>query len=176
MHSWWYKLTVDECMILISWSVLYVSFLNGLFPLMSSKFWRYWFCQWCIRFYTSASAAVWALSSLQNIASGKTLKLIYYALVHSKMNYCLSVWGGVSTSRINPITIIQKRALRVICKVPYLTHTETLFKDQSILKIADMYKLQIACIISKHTHGLWRWNCNQQSQPHTQPQYSSCKS
>ena len=102
------------------------------------------------------SSAVWALFSLRSVASGKTLKLIYYALVHSKMTYCLSVWGGVSTSRINPITVIQKRALRAICKVPYRTHTVSLFKEQSILRVADLYKHEIACIIYKNTHWLWR--------------------
>ena len=41
-----------------------------------------------------------------------------------------------------------------------IAHTEPLFKSQKILKLVDMHTFQIALIVSKYNHGLWRGNFN----------------
>ena len=102
------------------------------------------------------ASAVWALSRLRNVASTKTLRTVYFGLVHSKLQYCISCWGASPPSKLLKVKSLQKRALRVICKAPYLTHSEPLFKRQNILKFDDLYVLQVAVIVSKSIHGTWQ--------------------
>ena len=102
------------------------------------------------------ASAVWALSRLRNVASTKTLRTVYFGLVHSKLQYCISCWGSSPPSKLVKIMSLQKRALRVICKAPYLAHSEPLFKRQNILKLDDLYVLQVAVIVSKSIHGTWQ--------------------
>ena len=45
---------------------------------------------------------------------------------------------------MNQLLLLQKRALRCITNSRYNSHTETLFKDQGILMINDLYEYQVA--------------------------------
>ena len=61
-------------------------------------------------------------------------------------------------TKLKKLGTLQKRAIRLICKAPRLAHSEPLFKAQKILKVSDMYKLQIAIIIAKYNDGSWVGN------------------
>ena len=52
-------------------------------------------------------------------------------------------WSGEVHKQINKIFILQKRAIRTICKCKYRDHTEPLFKKENILKINDVFKLHV---------------------------------
>ena len=106
------------------------------------------------------SSTVWALSSLRNAASPEILRIIYFGLIHSKLSYCLSNWGAVPQTKKNKIITMQKRAIRIISKAPRLSHSEPLFKNQHIMKVNEMYKHQVATIVSKYIHGLWFGDLN----------------
>ena len=41
-------------------------------------------------------------------------KDIYHALFESHLSYCISVWGGVSKNRLNPLFLTQKKCVRII--------------------------------------------------------------
>ena len=69
----------------------------------------------------------------------KVLILIYHAIITSRLNYMLLVWGSLSER----ITTLQKRAVRIIHGAPYLSHTDPLFKSSSILKFDGLYKIAL---------------------------------
>ena len=54
----------------------------------------------------------------------------------------LKHYGGNSNS-IHKLLRIQKRAIRVIHNKEYRHHTDPLFKRNNIMKVSDLYKLQV---------------------------------
>ena len=87
------------------------------------------------------------------------LKNIYYSLLYSHLVYAIQVWGSACTSEINKILVLQKRALRAIThnnhfpSVPGpLYPTDPLFYKFEILKIQDVFKLQLSKLIFNCLH------------------------
>ena len=82
-----------------------------------------------------------ALAKLRHFVPPKTLISIYYAIFNSHLNYGNQIWGQNQNSVTNRIFILQKNAIRIMCKVPRRTHTDPLFYSLGILKFFD----QIQC-------------------------------
>ena len=71
------------------------------------------------------------------------LKTIYYSLVHPHLTYGLLAWGqSIQCSSLNKTFLCKKRAIRIINRAAYNSHTDPLFKTSKILKLHDLYKLQ----------------------------------
>ena len=87
---------------------------------------------------------------MRNFAPLPVLKSIYYSLIYSHLSYCTTVWGGTYTTNLQPLRIKQKKAIRIINKKPYLSHTSPLFYSSEILKLDDIYKFKIGCYFIKN--------------------------
>ena len=103
------------------------------------------------------SRGIGILSLLKNCMETKLLKNIYYSLVYSHLNYGVQAWGSASPTDLEKILILQKKAVRIMSGVQYfqiydqppgpLPESEPLFKNLEILKIRDVFKLNIATFI-----------------------------
>lgn len=66
---------------------------------------------------TGLSKTIFALYKLTNAVGQRAAKIAYHSLFHSKMSYAIVAWGNsVGASKI---FIIQKRAIRIINKLPH---------------------------------------------------------
>ena len=68
------------------------------------------------------------------------------------MTYGIQAWGN-STS-ITKLGVLQKRVIRIINKKRYRSHTDPIFKSESILKISDLYKLHVSLFMFDLQNGL----------------------
>ena len=75
------------------------------------------------------SKAIGIMSKIKFIVPKHTLLKLYYALVLPYLNYCSLVWGGTYDSHLHPLKILQKKIVRIICKVTYFHPTNELFHD-----------------------------------------------
>ena len=81
------------------------------------------------------------------------LKNIYYSLLYSHLVYAIQVWGSACIGEINKILVLQKRALRIITNDVFpsvpgpLYPTDPLFYKLEVLKIQDVFKLQVSKFI-----------------------------
>lgn len=73
----------------------------------------------------------------------KSLFTLYSSLILPYLNYGLLAWGNASQVLIDKLLLLQKRVLRIICHTNFLAHTDPLFFDNKILKIKDLYLLQL---------------------------------
>ena len=90
------------------------------------------------------SKSIGILFKLSKHKAPKTLlKLIYYSLIHSYLNYNLIIYGGAYNDHLNRLFLLQKRAVRIISNSSFLAHTDPLFFSNKILKIHDMYKFNV---------------------------------
>ena len=93
---------------------------------------------------------LWAICKLRHYTNTKTLKLIYFSLAYPFLQYCISTWGGTSKSLLKPLFIKQKIIVRTILNKPYRSPSTPLFYNLKILKLEDIYKLQIGKLMHKH--------------------------
>ena len=69
------------------------------------------------------------------------------------ISYCCAIWGNTHQSKLRKLFLLQKRALRLIANVSYTYHTDSLFKNYKCLKLEDLVKLHINCIMYKAFHS-----------------------
>ena len=79
------------------------------------------------------------LRKLQHIFPKHILITIYNSLIHSYLIYGLLVWGFKS----GRVKILQKKAIRVVANRAYNFHTAPIFKELGILKINQLYQVQL---------------------------------
>ena len=96
------------------------------------------------------SKTVGIMYYLKGMLPPKCLKLIYFSLIQSYIQYCLPIFGSTYDAHIEPLRILQKRAIRIINNASYYAHTEPLFFRSNILKIDDLYLHSIACYAFKN--------------------------
>ena len=82
-----------------------------------------------------------------------TLKILYYSLFYLQVQYCISAWSGAADCHLKPIVCIQKIVIRYVCRLPALTTTKPLFKKTGVLKLNDVYKLQICKLMCNTITG-----------------------
>ena len=58
------------------------------------------------------------------------LKFIYLSLIHSHLNYGILLWGF----ELRKLSLLQKKAIRLVTNSHFLAHTIPLFKKENILK------------------------------------------
>ena len=93
------------------------------------------------------SKCIGIMYRLRPILSFENLLSLYYAFVNPYLDYCILVWGTTYETYLYPLKILQKRVIRLICKEPYLSHTDPLFHKCSILKLDDMIKFRMGCYV-----------------------------
>ena len=58
------------------------------------------------------------------------------SLIYSYLNYCNLIWGSAEDGIIQPLFILQKKAIRIVNKSHYLDHTSPIFKSLETLTIS----------------------------------------
>ena len=81
------------------------------------------------------SSTVGVLNKLKHFLPTSILKKIYSSLILPRLYYCNLIWV-YKTKRISNI---QRRAIRIICKQKYNSHTEPLFKSLKMLTVEDIH-------------------------------------
>ena len=90
------------------------------------------------------------LHKLRHSFPQRILQLIYNSLIHPHLIYGLYLWG------FNPkrLTTLQKRAVRILALRPYLSRSTPLFKSLKILKLEDLYIIQLYKLYYKNVNNL----------------------
>ena len=99
------------------------------------------------------SRSCYIMSKLRYYLDTSTLKMVYYSLFYPHVQYCISAWGGAATSHLKTIVIMQKRIVRYVCRVPALTSTNSLFVKTGILKLNEIFNLQVCKLMLNTLRG-----------------------
>ena len=78
------------------------------------------------------------MNRLKHFLPFSALHLMYQSLVNCHLQFCILAWGYES----NRVYNLQKKAIRIMTASKYNAHTEPLFKQLNIMKVADSFKLQ----------------------------------
>ena len=97
--------------------------------------------QHCIELSKILARANGMLAKARHYAPSE-LKSMYHALFSSHVNYGSLVWGQTNNVYVNKICLLQKAALRIITFSDFRAHTNSLFKENKILKFQDQVTLE----------------------------------
>ena len=81
------------------------------------------------------SQTIGVINKLKHLIPQKTLLTIYNSLILPHINYCILAWGHDS----NRILKLKKKAIRIIVKGSFYTHSDPIFKKFNILKVNDIH-------------------------------------
>ena len=69
---------------------------------------------------------------------------LYYSLIYPYLTYGILIWGNTYKSTLNPLLILQKRAIRTITFSKFDAHSSPIFQQLQILKIYDLAFIETA--------------------------------
>lgn len=93
--------------------------------------------------------ASYIISKLRHYVDIKTLQMVYYSLVNSHLSYCITTWGGAPSTMIEPLKVIQRKIIRLMTHSDFQAPTTPLFSQLNILKLEDVYTLNLSLIFHK---------------------------
>ena len=99
------------------------------------------------------SCSVGVLSKLRYYTNTQTLLLVYNALVGSHLTYALTTWGSASQTILQPLRVLQNRAIRFITRAPRFRRLDLDFLNLRILKLDDLHKLALSKFMYQYYHG-----------------------
>ena len=67
-----------------------------------------------------------------------SLRTLYFSLVYPHLYYCNVVWASTYSSNLRRIVLFQKRVSRTLNKSKLDAHTDSIFKELSIMKFQDI--------------------------------------
>ena len=79
--------------------------------------------------------------------------MLYYSLVYTHLNYCVSTWGGITKTALNPIFTLQKKVLRIITNSSFDSPSRPIFCQLGILPLHLIYKLNLVIFMHKIHNG-----------------------
>ena len=71
--------------------------------------------------------SLYVLNRLKHKLPSYALCSLYYSLIYPHLIYYIILWGCAAKSILNELLILQKRAVRILNKCPYLSHSDPLF-------------------------------------------------
>ena len=81
------------------------------------------------------SKSLFCINRIKNFVKKESLLMLYYAMVHSHINYCINIYSCANTTTLNKLRIKQKEAIRIISNAGYRDHTAPQFWQSKILPL-----------------------------------------
>ena len=100
------------------------------------------------------SKSIGIIHKASKLVNRPTLLTLYNSLLLPYFTYCNIIWGKAAKQHTDRLFRLQKKAIRIICNRPPLTHTLPLFAECSLLTLDDLYLFRISLFIFKLSHHL----------------------
>ena len=86
---------------------------------------------------------------LKNFLPTDILRILYNSLILPHLHYSVLSWGF----KMGRLDKLQKRAVRIISNSRYNSHTDPLFKKFNLLKLKDLFELNVLKLFYKYRHN-----------------------
>ena len=83
----------------------------------------------------------------------ETLLTLYHSFISPYLLYGIEIWGNTHDKYLNSLYRLQKKSLRIIKGVSYKESSSPIFKEFNILKISQLYNVNIALFMYKFCKG-----------------------
>ena len=93
------------------------------------------------------SSSLYAINKIKNFAPRRILTTLCYSMVYPFLMYGISLWGATFKTHLKKLFRTQKKIVRAIVGATYNAHTNNIFYDLKILKLDDIYKINVSKFI-----------------------------
>lgn len=90
------------------------------------------------------------ISKIRYYVALDVLISLYHALLYPFLIYGIVIWGNTYPTNLNPLFILQKRAIRIITISKFDEHSSPLFKQTEILKFFDLVTFHVSIFMFKY--------------------------
>ena len=100
------------------------------------------------------------------------LQFIYFAHIHSHLNYCSNIFSLLSIKDLIRVQTLQKKAVRLVCKKSYNSHTAPFFIQTAIIPFQDLIQVNALCFMYEYRLNRLpssfnnSWILNRDTDPH----------
>ena len=77
---------------------------------------------------------------------------LYHSYIYPYLTYCIESWGNASNCHIDPLSMLQKRILRILTFSNYDVPSELLFRYNNILPICKLVHYRIGIMMYKYAN------------------------
>ena len=84
------------------------------------------------------SNSLYFINRVKHILCEDALITLFHSFINSHLLYCLPIWSCGLESSLDPLIILQKKAIRIITNSRYSSHTAPLFKKLQILPLKEL--------------------------------------
>jgi hypothetical protein len=95
------------------------------------------------------SKSIGILRKLARHLSRSILLQLYNSFITPYLQYGITIWGSAPKTTLNPIFVLQKKALKIALDLPMRTSTEQVLRTAKVLPLSDMYKLRVGIFMYK---------------------------
>ena len=88
---------------------------------------------------------------LKNFLPTHVLRILYNSLILPHLQYSILAWGF----RMGRLDKLQKRAVRIITRSKYNSHTDPLFRKLNLHKAKDLFELNVLKLFYKYKKNLY---------------------
>ena len=74
---------------------------------------------------------------------------MYNAFIYPYYNYCIAVWGNTLDCHLNPLVVLQKRAVRLVVGARKYEHSDPIFESLKVLKLKEIYIYAVQLFLFK---------------------------
>ena len=79
---------------------------------------------------------------------------LYNSFILPYINYGITLWGAAYKTSLDPLFVLQKKALKTALHLPIRTNSVVLFNDARVLPLNCLYKLYVASFVFKFNSSL----------------------
>ena len=83
-----------------------------------------------------------------------TLRIVYYSMFHSHIQYSFINWGRAAKSHFHKLSFLQNKILRTCLFHPRRYETKLLYSRFRVLKLEDMIKMEFAKFMLKYSNNM----------------------
>ena len=78
--------------------------------------------------------------------------MIYFALIHSHLNYGVEIYGNCSQSCMNKLMVLNNKILRFLQNAPRDSKVVHLYNNFNTLTVLNLHKFNILLFVHKFFH------------------------
>ena len=114
---------------------------------------------------TKIAKNISVLYKMKFLLDSAVLFTLYQTIILPYLTYCSEIWGNTYRTTINGLFLLQKRAVRIVYKAEYWSHTKPIFYELKTLNIFDIIEHKTALLMYKAYHRLlpdsiWKYFTN----------------
>ena len=103
---------------------------------------------------TKIKRGVGILSKIRYYSGINVPSNLYYALIYPFFIYGIIAWGNTYSTTLQPLFILQKRAIRLITFASFHEHSSPIFRKLNIIKLNDLLSYHIAVFMYRFNNSL----------------------